>query len=81
MPNSIDRSIRSAEISLQMEGLFVSDACKALYRKLLSGEISLQEYLSLVSPNEGKACYVLQNRFRYRGLLPRNNLFDQQVRC
>lgn len=55
MPDSIDRSIRTAEISLQMEGFFVTDICKALCRRLLSGEISLREYLSLVSPDEGKS--------------------------
>ncbi len=54
MSNSIDRSIRSAELSLQMEGFSVSDACKDLCRKLLSGEITLEQYLSCVMPDRKK---------------------------
>jgi len=49
MSNSIDRSIQTAEVSLQMEGYTVSDTCKALCRKMLSGEITLEEYLRQVT--------------------------------
>lgn len=66
MPDSIDRSIRTAEISLQMEGFFVTDTCKALCRRLLSGEISLREYLSLVSPDEGKSYQISTRRLGSR---------------
>ena len=54
MPHSIDQSIRSAELSLQMEGLSVSDSCKELCRKLLSGEITLEQYLARVIPDRKK---------------------------
>ena len=54
MSNSIDQSIRSAELSLQMEGFSVSSACKDLCRKLLSGEITLEQYLACVIPNRKK---------------------------
>ena len=43
MSDSIERSIRTAELSLRMEGFSVTDACKELCRKLLAGEITLQE--------------------------------------
>ena len=54
MSNSIDRSIRSAELSLQMEGFSVSPICKDLCRKLLSGEITLVQYLARVMPDRKK---------------------------
>ncbi|MGO5023877.1 hypothetical protein [Flavonifractor sp. An306] len=54
MSNSIDRSIRSAELSLQMEGFSVSNTCKDLCRKLLSGEITLEQYLARVIPDRKK---------------------------
>lgn len=55
MFDSIERSVRSAEISLQMEGFSVSDTCKELCRKLLAGEITLEQYLSYVMPGGGKS--------------------------
>ena len=54
MSNSIDRSIRSAELSLQMEGFSVSNTCKDLCHKLLSGEITLEQYLARVIPDRKK---------------------------
>ena len=51
----VERSIRTAELSLRMEGFSVTDACKELCRKLLAGEITLQEYLTQVISGEGKA--------------------------
>ena len=54
MPDSIERSIRTAELSLRMEGVSVTDACKELCRKLLEGEITLQEYLRQVISDGGK---------------------------
>ena len=55
MSDSIERSIRTAELSLRMEGFSVTDACKELCRKLMAGEITLQEYLTQVISGEGKA--------------------------
>lgn len=54
MSNSIDRSIRSAVLSLQMEGFSVSNTCKGLCHKLLSGEITLEQYLARVIPDRKK---------------------------
>ena len=53
MSNSIERAIQTAELSLQMEGFSVSETCKDLCRKLLTGEISLEDYLSQVIANKG----------------------------
>lgn len=62
MPDPIERSIRAAELSLRMEGLSVTDACKELCRKLLAGEITLQEYLRQVISDGGKVLYGVQHR-------------------
>ena len=43
MPHSIERSIEAAEVSLRMEGLSVTETCKELCRKLLAGEITLEQ--------------------------------------
>ena len=51
MSNSIDHTTQAAEVSLQMEGLSVTDACKDLCRRMLAGEITLEQYLSYVIPN------------------------------
>ena len=53
MPYSIERSIKASEVSLKMEGLSVTDACKELCRKLLAGEITLEQYLTYVTPRRG----------------------------
>ncbi len=53
MPYSIERSIEAAEVSLRMEGLSVTDVCRELCRKLLSGEITLEQYLTFVTSNGG----------------------------
>lgn len=53
MPYSIEHSIQTAEISLRMEGLSVTEACKELCRKLLIGEITLEQYLAYVTPSGG----------------------------
>ena len=54
MSNSIDRTNRSAEQSLKMEGYSVSNTCKDLCHKLLSGEITLEQYLARVIPDRKK---------------------------
>ena len=48
MGHSIEQSMQTAEISVRMEGLAVSDTCKDWCRKLLAGEITLEQYLSHV---------------------------------
>lgn len=53
MLHPIERSIQAAEVSLQMEGLSVTESCKELCRKLLAGEITLEQYLTYVLPVRG----------------------------
>ena len=48
MQQSIEQSIRTAEVSLRMEGLHVSDDCKEMCRRMLSGEITMEQYLDYV---------------------------------
>ena len=55
MLHSIEHSIEVAEVSLQMEGLSVTEACKELCRKLLAGEMTLEQYLAHVTSDRG-AC-------------------------
>ena len=44
----IEHSIQTATISLAMEGLIVDEQYVVLCRKMLSGEISMKEYLATV---------------------------------
>ena len=48
MRKFIEQSIRATEVSLHMEGLHVSDDCKEMCRMLLSGEITMEQYLNYV---------------------------------
>ena len=48
MQQSIEQSIRTAEVSLRMEGLHVSDDCKEMCRRLLSRKITMDQYLDYV---------------------------------
>ena len=48
MRQSIEQSIRTAEVSLHMEGLHVSDDCKEMCRRMLSGEITMDQYIDYV---------------------------------
>ena len=48
MQQSIEQSIRTAEVSLRMEGLHVSDDCKEMCRRMLFGEITMEQYLDYV---------------------------------
>ena len=57
MLHPVERSIRAAEVSLQMEGLSVTESCKEMCRKLLAGEITLEQYLSYVIPGGGDSEY------------------------
>lgn len=54
MSRSIERSIKVAEVSLRMEGLSVTEACKDLCRKLLAGEMTLEQYLAHVTSDRGE---------------------------
>ena len=49
----IEVAINNAEVSLNMEGLFVSEQTKILCKKLLSQEITMEEYLKLVKQKAG----------------------------
>ena len=48
MQLSVEQSIRTAEVSLHMEGLQVFDDCKEMCRRMLSGEITMDQYLDYV---------------------------------
>ena len=48
MQLSVEQSIRTAEVSLRMEGLQVFDDCKEMCRRMLSGEITMDQYLDYV---------------------------------
>ena len=41
----IEVAINNAEVSLNIEGLFVSEQTKILCKKLLSNEITMDEYI------------------------------------
>lgn len=49
---AIDRSIRTAAASLEMEGFVVDSDHAALCRKMLAGEITMEEYLAHVTPKD-----------------------------
>ena len=49
-PSAIEQSIHTASASLEMEGFSVDPNCVALCRRMLAGEISMDEYLSRVTP-------------------------------
>lgn len=51
MSNSIEHSIKAAEASLLMENIPVSDVYKDLCKKLLNGEITMEQYLTQVTAN------------------------------
>lgn len=44
----IEESIRTATISLEMEGLHIDSQYVEWCRQMLSGEISMEEYLAMV---------------------------------
>ncbi len=53
-PAAIEKSIRTATASLEMEGFVVDPDCMSLCQKMLSGEISMEEYLVQVTPQEAR---------------------------
>ena len=44
----IERSVRSAVASIEMEGLHVDPSCVVLCVKMLKGEISMEQYIASV---------------------------------
>ena len=48
MRKFIEQSIRATEVSLHMEGIQVSDDCKEMCRRMLSGEVTMDQYLDYV---------------------------------
>ena len=51
MRQSIEQSIRTAEVSLRMEGLQVPDDCKEMCHRMLSMGIMMEQYLDYVKSN------------------------------
>lgn len=49
----IEQSIKNASASLLMEGFVVDEQVKAWCKKLLSGQITIEEYISLVKEKAG----------------------------
>ena len=46
---NIQSAMNDAEASLNMEGLFISEEAKKLSEKVLTKEISFQEYLDIIT--------------------------------
>ena len=53
-PAAIEKSIRTAAASLEMEGFAVDPDCMELCQRMLSGEITMEEYLAQVTPPEAR---------------------------
>lgn len=49
--NEIKNALDNAEVSLNMEGLSVSDQTKSLCEKLLTKEITMTEYIAIIKQN------------------------------
>ena len=49
---AIEHAIRTATASLEMEGFVVNPDHAALFREMLAGEITLEEYFAQVIPKE-----------------------------
>ena len=47
--SSLQKSMKNAEASINMEGLYISEHCKKLCEKLLKKEITLDEYIKNVT--------------------------------
>lgn len=46
---AIQKAMENAEASINMEGLYVPDLCKELCERLLKKEITLEEYIRLIT--------------------------------
>lgn len=51
--NSLDKSIKNAVASIEMEGFHIDEQSKTLCRKLLLKEITMDEYLNLLKQKVG----------------------------
>lgn len=47
--DAIQSAMNDAEASLNMEGLFISEEAKKLTEKVLTKEISFQEYIAIIT--------------------------------
>lgn len=54
MPSTIEKSIHTAAVSLEMEGFKVDAGCVELCRMMLEGKISMEEYIKRVTPQEAR---------------------------
>ena len=52
---AIQKAMKNAEASINMEGLYVSDSCKELCEKLVKKEITFEEYMKRIT--EGQEAY------------------------
>jgi hypothetical protein len=50
---SIDKAIENSAASVEMEGFRIDEQCKDWCRKLLNGELSMEEYIVLVKQRAG----------------------------
>lgn len=50
---SIDKAIENSAASVEMEGYQIDEQCKDWCRKLLQGEITMEEYIVLVKQRAG----------------------------
>lgn len=50
---SIDKAIENSAASVEMEGYKIDEQCKDWCRKLLQGEITMEEYIVLVKQRAG----------------------------
>ena len=48
----IERSVQSAIASIEMEGYQVDSSCIELCRKMLKGEMTIEEYIALILAKE-----------------------------
>ncbi|MGN0475797.1 MAG: antitoxin VbhA family protein [Ruminococcus sp.] len=51
--NSIDKSIKNAVASVEMEGFHIDEKSKVWCRQLLLNEITMEEYISKVKDKAG----------------------------
>ena len=50
---SIEKAIEYSAASVEMEGYLIDEQCKDWCRKLLQGEITMEEYIVLVKRRAG----------------------------
>ena len=50
---SIDLAIENSAASVEMEGFIIDDQCKDLCRKLLQGDLTMDEYIAFVKRKAG----------------------------